>query len=127
MSDRRLTTEQIDEIQSGDGMYYMPQETALCPGISGVWPDVIKHPKIKNGRLVKRVAEVPTAPIVPLKLPEAPDLPIDVMELGISSGEFCDACDCMTDVFVNFHIESDYPYVVCRACIEKAHKLVNGN
>ena len=28
MSERKLTDEQLDELQSGDGVYYMPQETA---------------------------------------------------------------------------------------------------
>lgn len=55
--ERTLSTEQIDELTSGDGVYYVTQETALCPGISGEWPGVIKHPTNKNGRLVRRQAE----------------------------------------------------------------------
>lgn len=62
MNERKLTDEQLTELQSGDGVYYIPQETAFCPGISGEWPSVIKHPTNKNGRLVKR-----QSPIKPLE------------------------------------------------------------
>ena len=38
--------------------YYEPQETAMAPGISGAWPDVIQLPGMsKHARLVKRRSE----------------------------------------------------------------------
>jgi hypothetical protein len=40
----------IDEIMSGDKVYYIPEEKF---GSSAQWPDVIKHGKAQ--RLVKRV------------------------------------------------------------------------
>ena len=33
--------------------YYITQERAFAPGISGEWPKVIVKPDNKNGRLVK--------------------------------------------------------------------------
>lgn len=60
-------------------------------------------------------------------LPEVPDLPIDGrMEIGISSGEFCDACDHMTDVFISLAMDGEFPFVLCRSCINSAYDLVNG-
>src|SRR4051794_37293101 len=43
-----------EELAQGDGMYYVSQERAFAPGISGEWPAVIKPPKVPNARLVKR-------------------------------------------------------------------------
>lgn len=55
---RRLTQEQIDELEKGDGFYYVTQERAFAPGIADGWPEVIPAPHTKNGRLVRRtVAE----------------------------------------------------------------------
>lgn len=36
--------------------YYVTQERAMAPGIAGEWPDVIMHPKTKNGRLKRSQA-----------------------------------------------------------------------
>jgi hypothetical protein len=44
----------LKELEQGDGTYYVTQERAFAPGISGEWPDVIQHPTNRNGRLVKR-------------------------------------------------------------------------
>jgi hypothetical protein len=33
--------------------YYVAQEMAMAPGIVKEWPEIIKHPKSKNGRLKK--------------------------------------------------------------------------
>jgi hypothetical protein len=52
-----LTTAQqgnVNELEMGDGLYYVAQEAAFAPGIVKEWPAVIKHPKDKNGRLVRR-------------------------------------------------------------------------
>jgi hypothetical protein len=49
---------QIAELLAGDGLYYVAQERAFAPGISGgtdAWPAVLTSPKVKHGRLVKRV------------------------------------------------------------------------
>lgn len=57
LSHKVLDTEQerlIAELEQGNGTYYITQERAMAPGIAGHWPDVIPHPKTKNGRLVKR-------------------------------------------------------------------------
>lgn len=43
------------DLRAGDGVYYLTQERAMAPGIADGWPDVIKAPHTKNGRLVKRV------------------------------------------------------------------------
>lgn len=51
--DRRLSPEQITEIESGDGYYYVSQGMA---GFAGEWPAVVKHPKNKMLRLVRRQA-----------------------------------------------------------------------
>jgi hypothetical protein len=48
----------LADLAQGDGLYYVAQEAAFAPGISGgpdAWPAVITSPKVKNGRLVKRV------------------------------------------------------------------------
>jgi hypothetical protein len=50
----RLTEAAIAELRRGDGTYYVAEERAFAPGISGEWPVVIKKPGDKNGRLVKR-------------------------------------------------------------------------
>ena len=34
-------------------IYYRTEEKALCPGISGEWPNVIRKPDNDHGRLVK--------------------------------------------------------------------------
>jgi len=34
-------------------VYYIAQESAMAPGIVKEWPEIIKHPKDKNGRLKK--------------------------------------------------------------------------
>jgi hypothetical protein len=44
----------IRELSSGDGIYYVTQERAMAPGISGKWPLIIQHPATKNGRLIQR-------------------------------------------------------------------------
>ena len=44
----------LDEITQGKGVYYIPQERAFAPGISGEWPTIIPHPTSKHGRLIKR-------------------------------------------------------------------------
>ena len=46
--------EALGEITKGDGVYYLTQEAAMAPGISGKWPDVIPAPHTPHGRLVKR-------------------------------------------------------------------------
>lgn len=33
--------------------YYIAQEAAMAPGIVKEWPEIIKHPTNKNGRLKK--------------------------------------------------------------------------
>jgi hypothetical protein len=33
--------------------FYLTQERAMAPGISGEWPDVIQKPDNVNGRLVR--------------------------------------------------------------------------
>lgn len=48
---RKLSTEQLEELQSGDGYYYVTQGLA---GSVGDWPAVMKHPKNKKLRLVRR-------------------------------------------------------------------------
>lgn len=40
-------------------VYYVAQERAMAPGVVTDWPDVIKHPKDKNGRLVKLAGAAP--------------------------------------------------------------------
>jgi len=51
-----LTPRQIAELERGEGLYYVPQERAMAPGIADGWPPVIAAPHTKNGRLVRRVA-----------------------------------------------------------------------
>ena len=50
----KLTDKQIQELESGDGVYYVAQERAFAPGIADGWPKVIPAPHTKNGRLVLR-------------------------------------------------------------------------
>ncbi len=45
----------LEELTSGDGIYYIPQEKAFAPGIVKNWPGVISHPTDPHGRLVKRI------------------------------------------------------------------------
>lgn len=44
---------QLAGLCAGDGVYYIPQERAMAPGISGEWPDIIPHPTNPHGRLIK--------------------------------------------------------------------------
>lgn len=47
--------ELLEELDSGDGLYYIAQELGFaCPGIVKEWPNIIKHPTNKRGRLIKR-------------------------------------------------------------------------
>ena len=50
----KLTDKQIEELEKGDGIYYVTQERAFAPGIADGWPKVIPAPHTKNGRLVQR-------------------------------------------------------------------------
>lgn len=54
MSERKLTAEQLEELQSGDGYYYVSQGMA---GHAGEWPSVVDHPKDRMLRLVRRQAK----------------------------------------------------------------------
>lgn len=45
----------LAELELGDGVYYVTQESAFAPGVSGQWPEVIPAPHTPHGRLVKRV------------------------------------------------------------------------
>lgn len=53
---RQLTVlrEALKELERGDGLYYITQESAFAPGIVKDWPETIPHPTSKYGRLVKR-------------------------------------------------------------------------
>jgi hypothetical protein len=45
--------------EKGQGpVYYIAQERAFAPGIAGEWPEVIKAPHSKHGRLVRRFGDV---------------------------------------------------------------------
>ena len=50
-----------------------------------------------------------------------------MIEVDISSGEFCDCCNEMCDVFVNLPLDSQHPYRLCKNCVRKAAKLVDGD
>ena len=52
---RKLTADQIRELEQGNGVYYVTQERAFAPGVADGWPAVIPAPHTKNGRLVRRV------------------------------------------------------------------------
>ena len=54
MSKRKLTAQQIRELESGDGRYYICQEMAFAPSIADGWPSVIPAPHSRSGRLVLR-------------------------------------------------------------------------
>ena len=49
----------LAELNEGDGVYYITEERAFAPGISGEWPAVIPHSP--HGRLVKRTWPRPPA------------------------------------------------------------------
>ena len=46
--------EHLDELDSGDGLYYIAQELGFATNNVKEWPNIIKHPTNKRGRLVKR-------------------------------------------------------------------------
>ena len=39
--------------------------------------------------------------------------------LDVSSGEYCDVCDTIADIFLSFPKEGAFPCVICRECTEK--------
>ena len=57
---RKLTADQIRELEQGNGVYYVTEERAFAPGVADGWPAGIPAPHTKNGRLVLRVVQEAT-------------------------------------------------------------------
>lgn len=60
--EREMWMKATEELRQGDGGHYITQEAAFAPGIVREWPTVIKHPKDRNGRLVRRHFVAPSIP-----------------------------------------------------------------
>lgn len=42
--------------------------------------------------------------------------------LNVSSGEYCDMCDQITDIFFEFPKKDQFPFVICQACTDRIVK-----
>lgn len=51
---RKITKQQLAELESGDGIYYIAQERLCGPDFPFEWPVIVKIKGNKYKRLVKR-------------------------------------------------------------------------